>query len=457
MWLIQAAPAEPVSFRAVQSLPADSSDTCGIYLEGGGEEVAVLLQALRQQVAYAHLPVLVAPGVNQALPEALRALCDGEAETLEQARQRIASWRPDPRSLQGSVSSSALALARYLFLRPQQALQPQRDYTAHQVYRYPLLEAFADGEQPSALLRKLKQRGWIEQTELLDRLRCCDDCHSAHLNYIDVCPNCQSINVAPASFIHCFTCSHVAPQENFAAGNNLVCPNCNTRLRHIGADYNRPLEQLHCHDCRASFAEPLVIARCLACDRAHAPEKLPVLPIAAYQLSDTGQEAARLGMLPHTAANPSAQDLAPAAFISMTDWMMNLARRHGEAGFSLIGLHLIISSGLERQLGSAGLQALLDAFAARLQELMRDTDIVTRLGRRMFWMALPQTEEEGARQMLKKIQDFADGTEQEDGSRLIIHGIVHSAARTPREFNAEKLLKGLSQRLQGAIYADRTA
>lgn len=453
MWLLYASPAAPVSFESVQSLPTDATEICGIYLEGGNERMSAVLTALRQLPAYAHLPVFAA----RELPASVMPLCDGVAETLEQAAQRAAAWRPDPRGLQGRASTSALALARYLLLRPQQTLEPLRDCSAHQVYRYPLLEAFVDGEQPSALLRKLRQKGWIEQTQLLDRLRCCDGCHSAHLNYIDVCPGCQSINIATAAFIHCFTCSHVAPQEHFVAGNNLVCPNCNTRLRHVGADYNRPLEQLHCHDCQASFAEPLVIARCLSCDRPHAPEKLPVLPIAAYQLSDAGQDAARLGVQPVAASHAPSQDLAPAAFISMTDWMMNLARRHGEAEFSLIGVHLVIPAVMEQQLGSSGLQAMLDAFAARLQELMRDTDIITRLGRRMFWIALPQTAEEGARQMLKKIQAFADSTEQEDGSRLIIHGIVHSAGETPREFTAEKLLKGLSRRLQGALYADRTA
>lgn len=453
MWLLYASPAKPVAVGSVATLPAEADAVCGIYLEGDADHMGAMLCALRQQPAYAHLPVFVAA----ELAAHLQPLSDGIAGSVEEARARTDSWRPDPLSLQGSAPAPALALARYLFLRPQLSLSPLRDCRAHQVYRYPLLEAFANGEQPSSLLRKMKQRGWLEQTQLLDRLRCCDDCHSAHLNYIDVCPNCQSINIAAASFIHCFTCSHVAPQENFASGPHMVCPNCTTRLRHIGADYNRPLEQLHCHDCQSSFAEPLVIARCLSCGRPQAPEKLPVLPIAAWQLSDAGQEAARLGVASQPAAAVSSQDLAPAAFISMTDWMMNLARRHGQADFSLIGLRLDFPPGFSQQLGNKGLQALLEAFAARLQELMRDTDILSRLGQHLFWIALPQTPEEGARKMLNKILDFADNTEQEDGSRLIIHGVVHAARATPKEFDAEKLLKGLSRQLQGAIYADRTA
>ncbi len=454
MWLLYAPPAAPVPCNSVPALSACPDGLLGIWLSGEAGEMQACLQALRRDYLHAHLPVFV----DRELPVALAGLADGVAGDAVDATHRALRWRPDPAALRGENASPALALARYLYLRPDRLLTPERDAGSHQAYRYFLLEAFADGESPAALLDTLQARGWLEPRRQVDRLRRCEDCHSVHLNYVDVCPSCQSLDIESAAFIHCFTCSHVAPQKMFAAGGNLVCPNCQTRLRHIGADYNRPLEQLSCHACQASFAEARVLARCLGCGRSHDPEMLPVLVMTEYALSDAGRSAARQGLDKALQAPvPAARGMDTDAFVGMTDWMMALARRHGQAEFSLVGLYLTIPDGFARRLGEAGLGRLLDAFGVRLRELTRDTDIITRASDHLFWIVLPQTPRAGAKSLLKKIMKFADATAQEDGSRLGIRGVVHAASDTPAEFTAARLLESLGGRLKGAIYADRTA
>lgn len=455
MWLLYASPAALARCDSLSALSVRSEGLLGVWLNGEREQVQECLLAVRRDCMHAHLPVFV----DQELPAKFMSLCDGVVKSAEDAAQKAAHWRPDPATLRGDSASAALALARYLYLRPETLLTPLRDTTAHQAYRYPVLDAFADGESPQALLNTLRTRGWLESRRQVDRLRRCEDCHSVHLNYVDVCPSCHGLNVESAAFIHCFTCSHVAPQENFVAGSNLVCPNCNARLRHVGADYNRPLEQLSCHDCHASFAEAEVVARCLGCGRSHEPEKLPVITMTEYALSDAGRSAARQGV--ELAWQPPAAGIAQGmetdAFISMTDWLMSVSRRHGQAEFSLIGLYLSVPEGFARRLGEAGMAAMLDAFSARLHELVRDTDIITRAHDHLFWIVLPQTSRAGAKSMLKKIMGFAEATTQEDGSRLGIRGVVHAAADIPVEFTASRLLESLGSRLQGAIHADRTA
>lgn len=449
MWLLYAPPVPIVHCHSVLDLPSGANGVLGIWLSGEPDIVIDELRDLRRQCSHAYLPIFI----DGELPVDVRHLSDGSAGSVDEALRLAMEWRPSPTRLQGVSSGPALALARYLYLRPLAALTPIRDCKAHQAYRYPLLEAFTDGEAPHALLGTLLNRGWLEQTHLVDRLRRCENCRSAHLNYVDVCPSCQSLNIEEAAYVHCFTCSHMAPQEKFIQNMALVCPNCQARLRHIGADYNRPLEQMHCRDCTMAFSEAEVLARCLACGHSHEPAKLPVLTVVSYSLSDSGRQAARQGLDSGwpAPAPMRTQGMQPEAFIDMTDWMMSLARRHGQAGFALLGLYLDVTPSLADSLGETGLHTLVDAFASRLRELMRDTDILTRVSDHLFWIALPQTTRAGAHTLLEKIQAFAEKTVQDDGSRLEIRGVIHAADEIAGEVSAEHLLNTLGSRLQRGL------
>ncbi|MFD2883408.1 hypothetical protein ACFS4T_13870 [Pseudomonas lini] len=124
-----------------------------------------------------------------------------------------------------------------------------------QHYRYPLLEALADAEQvnPFVWLSLMVQHDWLEEGVLVDRVRLCSDCGSGRLNYIDVCAECQAMDISRQPSLHCFTCGHVGHQESFLKDGLLLCPNCLNRLRHIGSDYDRPLENYRCRSCQAFF------------------------------------------------------------------------------------------------------------------------------------------------------------------------------------------------------------
>lgn len=449
MWLLYAPPVPLVHCHSVHDLPSRADGVLGIWLSSSPEIVAEWLCDIRRQCSHAYLPVFV----DCELPAEIRYLCDGMAESAEDALRLAQEWRPSAGRLHGPTSSPALALSRYLYLRPLTALSPIKDYQSHQAYRYPLLEAFSDGESSSSLLGTLLSRGWLEQAHLVDRLRRCESCASVHLNYVDICPGCQSLNIEEVIYVHCFTCSHMAPQEKFIANNALICPNCHARLRHIGADYNRPLEQMCCHDCAMSFAEPHVVARCLACGHGQAPEKLPVLNVASYTLSETGRQAARQDTEAgwHLPVPNRTQGMMPDAFIDIADWMMSLARRHEQADFVLLGLYLDAPPELESTMGESALHAMLDAFVTRMREQMRDTDILTRISENLFWIALPQTSRAGGRIMLEKILALAEGTRQENGSCLEVRGVIHSAEDIPAEATAEYLLGALGSRLQRGL------
>ncbi len=399
-------------------LPPSLDEVLGLWVdEPDNGRIIRLLQDLRRHPLTAHLPLFTA----RPLPARVGLLGDGVAWSLDEAQALARAWRPAATLLRGASVAPAMQLLRYLYLRPHANLQAQRDWQRAEVYHYPLVAAFADeGQSPEALLQHMIKRDWLEPRQLIDRLRHCERCRSVHLNYVDVCPACQSLDIENAQLLHCFTCGHVAPQKNFLKAGALCCPNCQTALRHIGTDYNRPLEQLHCRDCQNIFIESEVVARCLACNKEQEPAKLPVASIHEYGLSDLGRHAARRGET-YLAPNPLShlKNQAPETFVGILDWMLKLASRHqGGTPFSLIGLSLKAPAALQQSLGEVGLYQLLDGFAARLAELTRDTDIACRSDDNLFWLLLPQTDPKGAQHIAERTLALARDSTQQNGGQL---------------------------------------
>ncbi len=122
------------------------------------------------------------------------------------------------------------ALLLYLWLNPTRTISPVVDETSSQIYSYPLLSLLFEQEADNYLgLQSLLQQDLIEQDgSLVDRIRLCRSCHHAHLNYIETCPHCNSIDIATERAIHCFTCGHVDNQDQFIRQNTMSCPNCLT-------------------------------------------------------------------------------------------------------------------------------------------------------------------------------------------------------------------------------------
>jgi hypothetical protein len=378
-------------------------------------------------------------------------LCDGFAASLEEALDKVKAWQPSINLIQGEVFSSAVALAKYFYLRPFAELTPVRDCSCRQAYRYPLLEAFANGEAPEALLSVMRKRGWVKRTNRVDRLRYCAKCNSVHLNYIDVCPGCNGLNISEAAFLHCFTCSHFASQDDFLRYESLVCPNCHASLRHIGVDYNRPLEHMHCVDCDLAFSEARVLARCLDCGCEYGPEVLPVLNVEAYALSEEGRLAALQGG-DGACQSPSilAGTLKPSDLIELIDWMLILSRRRGGAEFVLMGLSLISGRGLEAPLDEDEWARRLREFEERLANLLRSSDVLGRIGRNIICIVLPQTEREGGEALLEKIRmQMAESLCCRAG--LDVRGEVLAAADMPVGASAEEILISISGSLQGEL------
>jgi GGDEF domain-containing protein len=344
----------------------------------------------------------------KSLGEPTDRLLDGIVETVADASERAAGIikaldELDEQSLNGSDSDTYRLLAM-LYSRPDGLLEPYRHWQDRAYYGYPMVDAMFGKSAGAALLESLNEHRLIEPARLVDRLRHCPKCDGVHLNYVDVCPNCGDLDIVNQPFLHCFACGHVAPEVAFFSQEALICPNCKGRLRHIGSDYDRPLENYHCHGCGHVFIEPAISCRCMHCGAANNTEALIPRQIHAYHLTRKGRISATTGSIEDIfSLFDSMNNVNSMVFESILEWLLSLCRRHDEEQFSLIVIRLVNIMELTDQLGRYKIKEIVDEFARRVRELIRTTDLTTRTNQYTLWLLLPKTHPQGNQIVLDRI------------------------------------------------------
>ena len=335
---------------------------------------------------------------------------DEKASAINEALKKI-----DTEYMEESNSDTYRLLA-LLYSRPAALLEPYRNWQNESYYNFPLIDVMFGKTNEASLIEELSDRKLVEKSHLIDRLRLCPKCNGTHLNYIDVCPNCGAIDIVNQPFLHCFACGHVAPEETFLVQGTLMCPNCRERLRHIGSDYDRPLENYCCHECSHIFIEPGVSCHCMHCGNACDPDTLIPKPIHAYQLTEKGRISATTGSVEDIfSLFDNLNNVNPAVFESILNWLLSLCKRHDDEHFSLIVIRLVNVMELTDQLGRHKTKELIDEFAIRVRELIRSTDLTTRTNQNTLWLLLPKIK--GARTVLDRILDIQ--TEDDVGLQLV--------------------------------------
>lgn len=283
-------------------------------------------------------------------------------------------------------------LARYSWPRAHFRLLPRWQAGCRQGYGYPLLDCLLGSEAEASLPQLVAER-LLQNEQLVDRVRLCNGCHSAHLNFVDVCPECSHIAIQAKPAVHCFTCGHVDDQDVFMKQGMLRCPKCVTTLRHIGVDYDRPLEKYRCLSCHARFMEAVVQARCHECGQVHKPDDLMVSPIYEYRIGKLARHIAREGTqqlhLPLAWGTPMAMDHFP----WLLQWNNSLLQRHG-GSHTLLAIRVEHLADLRAELGLLKTQQRLAALLTRLQALFRDTDVVCQYADDQLLLLLPYTDED---------------------------------------------------------------
>lgn len=376
-------------------------------------------RALRADERFALLPIFSARAFDGDFAE----LTDGVFDTVAEILGRVSDFKQRAAMLpaRDHLTCDERLLA-FLFLRPDCTLTPRSDWSSASIYRHPLLETFAPpATTVEQWLSSLRRRELLEPLALIDRIRLCSACGGTHLNFVDVCPHCTSIDIAETIFLHCHTCGNVAKQDDYLSREGLGCPKCMTRLRHIGVDYDRALEAFLCAECSGRFTEPDVKARCLHCHTLCKTEELQERRIESFRLSDTGELAARTGHIGELfALIDKFQCVHPAYFEQTLDFMLGLGQRHREIEFGIVCLEFANVRELLTRLSRIHVTQLIDGFAVRLRELVRTTDLVMREDDDHCWLLLPQTPPAGLQVLLSRVKAIPQSVDPTLPARLEI-------------------------------------
>ncbi|MBI5552788.1 MAG: diguanylate cyclase [Desulfobacterales bacterium] len=436
-------PAQALENYTESGLPDAAAALCFLIATRDAAKALDLARRLRAGTDPGLKPIyLLSP-----LGASVEQLCDGVVATPAEAWDKALGTTRlfselDPAGLADS-RNDVYRLLGFLYARPDYTLVPSGTWQAEKIYTYPLAEALL--EQADDTIATLVQRKLLAPTQLVDRLRHCPKCDGPHLNYIDTCPNCAGIDIAQKPFLHCFTCGHVSPEERFFSQDKLVCPQCATALRHIGADYDRPLENFQCNGCGHVFVDPQVTARCLHCHQVSAPDALIARPVQAFKLTDQGRLSARTGDVEDVFSMlDSLNNVSRAYFESILDWLLALCRRHKEEQFSLVAVRIANVVELTDRIGRAQVRSLMDEFVRRVRELIRTTDLTTRTSQHTLWLLLPKTHAAGQQTVRERIMGLRSG--DDSGLRLVTVGF-----HAPSQMIAGERAKMLLARLEGEI------
>ncbi len=414
------------------------------------DAATAIVESLRSDPATQLIPVFCLGDVN----ERLRVLSDGIVSSLSDLHRTTENINLRSKDIlaESFLQDADYRLLSHLHSRNSE-LEPISAPESPRYYTYPLAQTMSQEKDDGFnWLERLTRSRLLTHKTLVDRVRTCPNCDKAQLNYVDLCPDCGSVNIDQIPFLHCFTCGHIAPQQNFTIGGGLTCPNCRARLRHIGADYDRPLENYHCADCSSSFIDPHVVARCLHCATVSPPEDLLSYPVASYILTERGTLSVRSGALEDIySLLDNLNYVHPKLFNLQLEWFLRLCQRYPDDAFSLIGIQLINVMELSAELGRQRIAELVDTYAARLRELVRSTDISTRSSRHTLWLLLPKTGKKGCEILHARIRQLEEATTQADGSRLICASTMYTASTTEHGSSPQETVELLLARLESQL------
>ncbi|MEZ5500473.1 MAG: hypothetical protein R3E77_13740 [Steroidobacteraceae bacterium] len=416
-----------IEYQSLGELLAMSAESPVVLLDpqsrAQGEQ---WLHLLRSERSASLLPIFLVENFGPVCAMLADGICADETAMFAEAERITDAVAQLPAELLAEPEHRLLA---FLQTRPSRELTPVSDWHHPQICHYPVLDALApQGVDGFAWSEPLRRRGLLQAKKLVHRLRYCPGCDQAQLAFVDLCAQCDSIEIDEEIFLHCYTCGHVARNEEFRTTDGLECGNCNSRLRHIGVDYDRALETFGCRACGARFLEPVVKASCLNCLRLSATEDLHEKRFHTFELSNAGQLAVRTGNVGDLFGLIDELNCAhPAYFEQTLNWQIGLSRRHAEVQFGLVLLKFENVRELLVQLPRVRVAQMLDNFAARLRELLRTTDLLMRADEQYCWLLLPQTPPEGVQILLSRVLKLPEQITDPALGRLQISARAHAS------------------------------
>lgn len=332
-------------------------------------------------IAYADASFSSLEEVSQLVLE-INKQCDGLAFDAKDGKRITRDWQ--------------LRMLTYLYTRRSfKALDVFKNKKSKSFYSYPIIDVFCDKfANYSEWLQELKSSGVLRVKNFVKAYFCCNNCMSAHALFSERCPDCKSENITLADFLHCYTCGNIAPENEFLRNEQYVCNQCKTVLRHIGHDYDRPLESYSCNDCGSSFIDSEVITTCIDCDTTTKTERMRRSTIFNYELTEKAEHFISQNLDYIMSIFDNINYVSPEFFYSMLEWAAAMKQREKAYDFSLLRIKILDHISVTD----------VGILAKSLKEVLRRTDMLTRPTNQLIWVWLPNTPLSGAEVVIKKLK-----------------------------------------------------
>ncbi len=254
-------------------------------------------------------------------------------------------------------------------------------------------------------LENLKMHKILE-SEIVNKTSLCPFCKYYTLIFREVCPSCGSVRIKIVEFIHHYSCGYIGPVDEFIKGDRLVCPKCHEELKHIGVDYDKPLEKYICDDCGARFLEPDIDVLCANCKKKFKPEDVESEFINKYFLTPFGKMVAFEGKLPINIFEEVSVSLGVinySAFSYILDKFIRISERYPERKFCVIGIYFSI---VEEAFAEVPLKirTFLKDLISIIKDNIRSSDILSASEDKYLFILLPETPKEGGIRVYERIQ-----------------------------------------------------
>jgi Thaumarchaeal output domain 1 len=333
-------------------------------------------------------PVFLLKGVNVVDPM-VNKLIDGTLFSLEQIEliipevERILTKSQDLH-FTNSISFEAQMIEKvicFMYTCEIHDLDPIPYIYSGNNYSYPMLSVnFSQKDEHIALdILEIAEQEGIFTSTYVDRIYLCPNCQSGHMTYREVCPKCGSSNSTTEDIIHHFPCAYVGPLSDFTneIDDQLDCPKCNKRLRHIGVDYDKPSVLHECKACDHKFQDFNVKAKCLSCSQDNLVEQLKGREIRKYSLTKKGELAAINGFV---STSKDIEEIIGTVkfdtFVTMLKYEIERLKQT-EGASNVCAVHLSNPSQIYSKMGSEVQKVLLKDLVKVIRSNIRTSDIIS--------------------------------------------------------------------------------
>jgi hypothetical protein len=304
-------------------------------------------------------------------------------------------------------SNLGVKILRFLYVRSEEAVPVRGVWSSIFGYHYPKIAMFLESEDTNIfkMLQYLESQALL-QGRFHDKAHSCARCSCNFLNFREICPHCQSADLAIEDLVHHFRCGHVAPEPEFKASGDMLCPKCSRALKSLGTDYDKPSLVYTCNDCGHTFQEPDISTICYNCEHTASPEEQINATIKSYRLTSLGENAAKHGLdsLFKEVLTEKMHVVDLDTFKVFLELERNRIKRYRKSASSLIYFSILNLGSLPLELGDqarAVFRDLSEVVAANL----RNTDVISPLNDSTYLALLMETPLEGAQTARKRLAE----------------------------------------------------